>query len=156
MADTSGGGAAFTDPARVQTAAELGKALNVLRGSRTYAELDEAARALQRAGGGVARLPRSTVGDLVTKGRCERETLETFLAACEVPRDRYERWLAAWERTRTQTAPVPGAVRVTMGTLLLGGTYRFNDHVSLNVALGAGVTRDTPDLTVTTRVPVTF
>ncbi|GAA0219304.1 hypothetical protein GCM10009527_014340 [Actinomadura nitritigenes] len=112
MADTSGGGAAFTDPARVQTAAELGKALNVLRGSRTYAELDEAARALQRAGGGVARLPRSTVGDLVTKGRCERETLETFLAACEVPRDRHERWLAAWERTRTQTAPVPGAVRV--------------------------------------------
>lgn len=26
----------------------------------------------------------------------------------------------------------PGAVRLTLGTLLLGGTYRFNDKVSLN------------------------
>jgi hypothetical protein len=51
---------------------------------------------------------------------------------------------------------VPGSVRVTLGTLLLGGTYRFNDRVSLNVALGAGVTSDTPDLTFTTRVPITF
>ena len=51
---------------------------------------------------------------------------------------------------------VAGAVRVTLATLLLGGTYRFNDNVSLNVALGAGLTRDTPDLNFTVRVPVTF
>lgn len=50
----------------------------------------------------------------------------------------------------------PGAVRLTLGTLLLGGTYRFNDKVSLNVALGAGLTRDTPDLTLTARVPISF
>ncbi|MGC4952978.1 hypothetical protein ACLQ2P_07140 [Actinomadura citrea] len=85
MSGASGDGAAFADPARVQIAAELAAALNVLRGGRTYAELDKAARALPGAGGGMARLPSSTVGDLVTKGRCERETLETFLAACEVP-----------------------------------------------------------------------
>jgi hypothetical protein len=26
--------------------------------------------------------------------------------------------------------------------MLLGGTYRFNHHISLDIALGAGVTRD--------------
>ncbi len=50
----------------------------------------------------------------------------------------------------------PGSVRVTLGTLLLGGTYRYNDKVSLNVAVGVGVTRDTPDLTLTARVPISF
>ncbi|MFC3816206.1 transporter [Lysobacter sp. GCM10012299] len=50
----------------------------------------------------------------------------------------------------------PGSVRVTLGTMLLGGTYRFNDKVSLNVALGVGVTRDTPDVTFTARVPISF
>ncbi|WP_372017327.1 coiled-coil domain-containing protein [Pseudoxanthomonas sp. 10H] len=59
-------------------------------------------------------------------------------------------------KTTQNGRDVPGSVRTTLGTLLLGGTYRFNDHVSLNVALGAGVTRDTPDLTFTTRVPITF
>lgn len=59
-------------------------------------------------------------------------------------------------KTTQNGEDVPGSVRVTLGTLLLGGTYRFNDHVSLNVALGAGVTSDTPDLTFTTRVPITF
>jgi hypothetical protein len=59
-------------------------------------------------------------------------------------------------RTTQNGEDVPGSVRVTLGTLLLGGTYRFNDRVSLNVALGAGVTSDTPDLTFTTRVPISF
>lgn len=59
-------------------------------------------------------------------------------------------------RTQQNGQDVAGAVRVTLATLLLGGTYRFNDHVSLNVALGAGLTRDTPDYTLTARVPVTF
>ena len=53
-------------------------------------------------------------------------------------------------------ADVAGAVRTTLGTLLLGGTYRFSDRMSLNVALGVGVTRDTPDLTLTARVPINF
>lgn len=50
----------------------------------------------------------------------------------------------------------PGAVRLVLGTLLFGGSYRFNDKVSLNVAVGVGVTEDTPDLSLTTRVPITF
>lgn len=59
-------------------------------------------------------------------------------------------------KTKQNGDEVAGAVRVTLGTLLLGGTYRFNEKVSLNVALGVGVTRDTPDVTFTARVPVTF
>ena len=59
-------------------------------------------------------------------------------------------------KTQQNGQDVSGSVRVTLASLLLGGTYRYNDHVSLNVALGAGLTRDTPDLTVTARVPVTF
>ena len=59
-------------------------------------------------------------------------------------------------KTKQNGREVAGAVRTTLGTLLIGGTYRFNEHASLNVALGVGVTDDTPDVTVTARVPITF
>lgn len=59
-------------------------------------------------------------------------------------------------KTEQNGRDAPGSVRVTLGTMLLGGTYRFNDKVSLNVALGVGVTRDTPDVTFTARVPISF
>ena len=59
-------------------------------------------------------------------------------------------------KTKQNGRDAPGAVRITLGTLLLGGTYRFNEKVSLNVALGVGVTRDTPDMTLTARVPISF
>jgi len=47
----------------------------------------------------------------------------------------------------------PGAVRVILGTLLLGGSYRLSERISLNVALGVEVTRDTPDVSLTVQVP---
>ncbi|MDR0181808.1 transporter [Lysobacter arvi] len=59
-------------------------------------------------------------------------------------------------KTKQNGRESPGAVRLTLGTLLLGGTYRFSDRWSLNVALGVGVTRDTPDMTLTARVPISF
>lgn len=59
-------------------------------------------------------------------------------------------------KTKQNGRESPGSVRVTLGTLLLGGTYRFSDRWSLNVALGVGVTRDTPDMTLTARVPISF
>ena len=59
-------------------------------------------------------------------------------------------------KTKQNGQEVAGAVRISLATLLLGGTYRFNENVSLNVALGAGLTRDTPDVNFTVRVPVTF
>ncbi|MEX5747913.1 hypothetical protein [Massilia sp. X63] len=51
---------------------------------------------------------------------------------------------------------VPGSVRTQLGTLLLGYSYRFNDKRSLSVAVGAGVTRDTPDVSLTVRMPFSF
>lgn len=59
-------------------------------------------------------------------------------------------------KTQQNGGDAPGAVRVTLGTLLLGASYRFSDDYTLNVALGVGVTRDTPDVTLTARVPITF
>ena len=60
------------------------------------------------------------------------------------------------DKTEQDGEEVAGAVRTTLGTLLLGGTYRFSDRMSLNVALGVGVTRDTPDVTFTARLPINF
>jgi hypothetical protein len=51
---------------------------------------------------------------------------------------------------------VPGSVRTQLGTLLLGYSYRYNDKRSLSVAVGAGVTRDTPDVSLTIRMPFSF
>lgn len=59
-------------------------------------------------------------------------------------------------KTALNGEDAPGAVRVVLGTLMLGATYRYNENVSLNMALGIGVTRDTPDVTVTARLPITF
>jgi len=59
-------------------------------------------------------------------------------------------------KTKQNGRETPGSVRLTLGTLLLGGTYRFSERWSLNVALGVGVTRDTPDMTFTARVPISF
>lgn len=59
-------------------------------------------------------------------------------------------------KTKQNDVDAPGAVRIILGTLLLGGSYRFSDRVSLNVALGVGVTRDTPDISLTARLPISF
>lgn len=59
-------------------------------------------------------------------------------------------------RMRQNGAPVPGSVRTQLGTLLLGYSYRLSPKRSFNIAVGAGVTRDTPDVTLTVRVPMTF
>jgi len=40
--------------------------------------------------------------------------------------------------------------------LLLGYSYRLNAQRSLNVSLGAGMTRDTPDISLTVRMPINF
>ncbi|MES2297967.1 MAG: acetate kinase [Pseudomonadota bacterium] len=59
-------------------------------------------------------------------------------------------------RTRQQGQTVPGSVRTQLGTLLLGFSYRYNDKRTLNVAVGAGLTRDTPDVSLSLRLPLTF
>jgi len=45
---------------------------------------------------------------------------------------------------------------VVLGTLLIGYSYRVTPKTTLNFSIGAGLTRDTPDLTLTMRVPISF
>jgi len=59
-------------------------------------------------------------------------------------------------KTKVEGQPTAESVRVQLGTLLLGYSYRLSDQRTLNVSLGAGLTRDTPDVTLTVRVPFTF
>ncbi|HVE54206.1 MAG TPA: acetate kinase [Ramlibacter sp.] len=56
-------------------------------------------------------------------------------------------------RTKQNGQTVPGSVRTQLATLLLGYSHRFNDKRTINLSVGAGLTRDTPDLTLTVRVP---
>lgn len=58
--------------------------------------------------------------------------------------------------TKQNGQTVAGSAKTVLGTLLIGGSYRLSDRRTLNVALGIGVTRDTPDATVTVRVPMMY
>lgn len=60
------------------------------------------------------------------------------------------------DRTERNGEVVPGSVRTELATLLLGGSYRLSPKSSLNVSVGAGLTQDTPDLSLTVRWPMTF
>ncbi|MGJ7522628.1 acetate kinase [Variovorax sp. LT1P1] len=59
-------------------------------------------------------------------------------------------------RVKLNGAPVPGSVRTQLATLMLGYSYRYSPTTSVNISVGAGLTRDTPDLTLTARIPFTF
>lgn len=56
--------------------------------------------------------------------------------------------------TKQNNHTVAGSARTVLGTLLVGGSYKFSDRRTLNFSLGVGVTRDTPDVTVTMRMPM--
>jgi hypothetical protein len=59
-------------------------------------------------------------------------------------------------RTKQDGVTVPGSVRTQLGTLLLGYSFRVTPKTSLSVSVGAGMTRDTPDVTLTVRLPISF
>jgi hypothetical protein len=59
-------------------------------------------------------------------------------------------------RTRQNGVPVAGSVRTQLGTLLMGFSYRINDKRTVNIAVGAGLTRDTPDVQLSVRLPMSF
>lgn len=63
---------------------------------------------------------------------------------------------SAADRTRQNGQVIPGSVRIQLGTLLLGASYRLDAHRTVNVSVGAGLTRDTPDVTLTVRMPFGF
>jgi hypothetical protein len=51
---------------------------------------------------------------------------------------------------------VVGSVREILSTLLIGYSYRLSPKTTLNFSIGAGLTRDTPDVTLTLRLPMSF
>ena len=59
-------------------------------------------------------------------------------------------------RTRQNGVPVSASVRTQLASLLLGYSYRYSDKTAFSVTVGAGLTRDTPDLTVNLRIPMSF
>lgn len=59
-------------------------------------------------------------------------------------------------RTTQNGQPVVSSVRTQLASLLLGYSYRYSPKTTFNVTVGAGLTRDTPDLTLTLRVPMSF
>ena len=59
-------------------------------------------------------------------------------------------------RTKVNGTTVPGSVRTQLGTLLLGYSHRLSNTTTLNVSVGAGLTRDTPDVSLTVRLPMSF
>ncbi|HSV60868.1 MAG TPA: acetate kinase [Variovorax sp.] len=58
--------------------------------------------------------------------------------------------------TEQNGSTVRGSVRTQLASLLLGYSFRLSDKTNINVSVGAGLTRDTPDLTLTLRVPMSF
>lgn len=91
-------------PLTVQALPELARALNALRGGRSYADLDRAVN----PGTGPRVLPASTVSNLLT-GRSvpTRDTMVRFLTACGLGRPDQDPWLAAWQRVATGDACRP-------------------------------------------------
>ena len=59
-------------------------------------------------------------------------------------------------KTKQDGVAARDSVRVQLGTLLLGYSYRLSAQRTLSVSLGAGLTRDTPDVSLTVRMPITF
>ena len=56
-------------------------------------------------------------------------------------------------RMQQNGAPVPSSVRTQLGTLVVGYSYRLDAKRTLNASVGVGVTRDTPDVSLTVRMP---
>lgn len=59
-------------------------------------------------------------------------------------------------RTKLNGAAVAGSVRTQLATMLLGYSYRLSPKTTLNVSVGAGLTRDTPDVSLSVRLPMNF
>lgn len=59
-------------------------------------------------------------------------------------------------KTRIDGVAPAGATSVQLANLLVGFSYRVNNRSTVNLSLGAGLTRDTPDTQITLRLPITF
>lgn len=60
------------------------------------------------------------------------------------------------DRTRLNGQVADGSMWVQLATLQAGFSYRLNKRTNFNLSIGAGLTDDTPDTTVTLRLPIRF
>jgi len=60
------------------------------------------------------------------------------------------------DKTELDGETADGSLSVQLATLQAGFSYRLNKRTNLNLSIGAGLTDDTPDTTVTLRVPIRF
>lgn len=60
------------------------------------------------------------------------------------------------DKTELDGKTADGSLSVQLATLQAGFSYRLNKRTNLNLSIGAGLTDDTPDTTVTLRVPIRF
>lgn len=63
---------------------------------------------------------------------------------------------ASVEPTKINGRTPEDAVRLQLGTMLVGLSYRMTPTSNLNFTLGVGVTRDAPDVTLSLRYPMSF
>lgn len=59
-------------------------------------------------------------------------------------------------KTKINSEIAINSVRTQLGTLLIGYSQRLSNSTSLNLSVGVGVTRDTPDVTLGLRLPISF
>lgn len=59
-------------------------------------------------------------------------------------------------KTKINGVDAINASRIQLGTLLLGYSQRLTPSTSLGLTVGVGVTRDTPDVTLGLRLPISF
>lgn len=64
--------------------------------------------------------------------------------------------VASIGRTKQNGVAVPGSVRTQLASLALGYSHVWDAQRTINFAVSAGLTRDTPDLTLTLRIPFTL
>ena len=133
---------ADVDPWGVDTLAEFARALNLLRGGRSYAQLNAAAKKLSPPG--ARTLPSSTLSDWLS-GRSlpTRESLGTFLTVCGLNECARGPWLAAWGRVATADLRRPvGAIRVRESRPRLLGVHASIQVDPATTDLPAYVPRD--------------
>ena len=59
-------------------------------------------------------------------------------------------------RARQNGQTLPDSLRTQVGTLMAGFSYRLDRRRTINVSVGAGLTRDAPDIGITVRMPFAF
>jgi hypothetical protein len=59
-------------------------------------------------------------------------------------------------RARQNGQTIPGSLRTQLGTAMVGFSYRLDQRRTINVSLGAGLTRDAPDVGMMVRIPFAF